>query len=355
MVGLQVRHDRIDPVGLHHTRERVRLSTTREDRVLQTSLAPYGQTAVRWSPWLRTTLGLRGDLYWFDVASNLAENSGNAHASLLSPKLSLVLGPWRQNAVFMSVGSGFHSNDARGATIRIDPASGNPTPRVDPLVRTRGAEIGVRSRIHPRLETSVTVWGLEQDTELLFVGDAGTTEASRPSRRTGLEWTTFWAVRSWASADLSAAFSRGRFTDEDPAGERIPGAVGAVLSGGLTVTDLGGFFGNVRLRHLGPRPLIEDNSVRTKSSTILHAQVGRRLWSRVSLAVEGFNLLDAEASDIDYFYTSRLAGEPVEGIADIHTHPEPPRLFRVRLTASLPVREGVPRQTGHPQETRGAP
>jgi hypothetical protein len=47
------------------------------------------------------------------------------------------------------------------------------------------------------------------------------------------------------------------------------------------------------------------------------------------VVLELFNILDAKVSDIDYFYASRLAGEPAEGIEDVHTHPALPRSARV--------------------------
>jgi hypothetical protein len=59
--------------------------------------------------------------------------------------------------------------------------------------------------------------------------------------------------------------------------------------------------------------------------------VGIRLGRNASLVLDIFNLFDAEASDIDYFYTSRLPGEPSGGIDDIHSHPALPRAVRVGL------------------------
>ena len=47
-----------------------------------------------------------------------------------------------------------------------------------------------------------------------------------------------------------------------------------------------------------------------------------------SLALEGFNLLDEEASDIEYLYESRLPGE-AEPVEDIHFHPAEPRSVRL--------------------------
>jgi hypothetical protein len=333
--GLQTRHDRIDGVGLHRTLRRARLSTTREDDVLQTSLSPFAQAAMQWTRWARTVAGLRGDVYWFDVESSIAGNSGAETASLASPKASLILGPWRRTAVFLNAGIGFHSNDARGSTIAVDPKTLEAASRVDPLVRAKGFEAGVRTAAIAGVQAGVSVWTLGIDSELLFVGDAGTTEASRPSRRTGIEWSATVEPLEGLAFDADVALSRARFRDDDPAGDRIPGAVERVIAGGVSFERAWPLFGSLRVRHFGPRPLVEDNAVRSGGSTLLSAVIGWKWRDRLAIALEAFNLTDAEASDIDYFYASRLPGEAPEGVDDVHTHPIEPRTFRLRLTGSV--------------------
>jgi hypothetical protein len=335
VVGAQFRHDDIRNVGLYHTRERVRLGTTRQDQVDQSAGGVYAQTSLSWSRWLRTIVGLRGDHYRFDVRSIESLNSGRAGATLVSPKLTMIFGPWRNTELYANAGSGFHSNDARGATITIDPATGEPAGRVTPLVRTRGAEIGLRSTPVPRFHVTASLWGLDMASELLFVGDAGTTEASRPSRRIGTEVSTYFSVLEWLAVDVDYAFSRGRFRDDDPAGDRIPGAIEGVASVGLNLLDIRGFSGELRYRYFGPRPLIEDDSVRSAASSLLNARIGYRLTPRVRLNFDLFNALDASVSDIDYFYRSRLSGEADDGVDDVHFHPVEKRTFRVGVTTSF--------------------
>ncbi len=351
VAGVQVRRDDIGNVGLYHTQRQVRLATTRADQVAQTSASPYLQNTTAWTLWLRTTVGLRGDAYWFHVRSNNPLNSGNTRASILSPKLGVSFGPWRHTAYFVNVGSGFHSNDARGATITVDPKTLEPVDKVKPLVRATGMEVGVVSSAVPRLETALSLWRLDLESELVFTGDAGSTEPSRPSRRTGVEWSATYAAGGHLRCDADVAYSRARFADFDPVGNWIPGAVEGVVSAGASVPELRRFFGAVRLRYFGPRPLIEDNHVRSNASTVVNAEVGHLLGRIGRLSIEGFNLLDAKISDIDYFYTSRLRGEPAGGVDDIHTHPEAPRTFRIRLTGTWPRRDegALPPQTGHPR------
>ena len=207
--------------------------------------------------------------------------------------------------------------------------------RVTPLVRARGAEVGVRTVALPHLQSTLTLWTLHLDSELVFSGDEGTTEPSRPSERHGVEWANYYRPLRWLVFDGDLSWSRARFTTFDPAGPYVPEAIGTVVSAGATVDTLHRVFGSVRWRYFGPRPLVEDDSVRSKATSLANVQAGCQLAPKVKLAVDVFNLLDAADSDIDYYYVSRLPGEPLGGIADIHTHPTLPRTARVGVIVSF--------------------
>ena len=329
--GVELRHDGIDEVGLYDTKARRRLSTVRQDDVSQTSVGIFAQSEIEWTRVLRTTLGLRGDVYQFDVSSLNPLNSGAQSDAILSPKLSVVLGPWGGTEFYGNAGLGFHSNHGLGVTLAVDPRSGQPATPVPPLVRARGAEVGLRTVRIPGLQSTVALWTLGFDSELLFIGDTGSTEAGRPSRRAGIEWTNYAHPTEWLTVDLDLAFSWSRFTDDDPAGNTIPGALGRVIGGGVTVEPPGPAFASLRVRHFGPRALLEDRSVESEATTLVNGQVGYQISRQATLAIELFNLFDAEVSDIDYFYASRLAGEPVMGVEDVHTHPALPRAARIVL------------------------
>ena len=162
----------------------------------------------------------------------------------------------------------------RSRSIPIDKVT--PQDRVPLLVRSKGAELGIRTKAIEGLTSSVAVFVLDFDSELLFVGDAGTTEASRPSRRVGVEWVNQYKPEPWLSFDLDLAYTRARFTDFDPAGDRIPGAPAWIASGAITFGSETGWFGALKARYFGPRPLIEDDSVRSLSSLIFNARAGYR-------------------------------------------------------------------------------
>jgi len=333
-VGLRLRHDDIAQVGLFGTAARSRIGTVRDDAVKQTSTGLYYQNSIPWSEKLRTLIGVRGDFYRFRVDSDNAANSGKARDSIVSPKFGLVLGPWSNVEYFVNFGHGFHSNDARGATITIDPASGTPADRVSPLVRAKGGELGLRAAPFKGAQTSLSFWRLDLDSELIFVGDAGTTEASRPSRRQGIEWANYYRPFGTVTLDFDLTLSRARFKDGDPAGSHIPGSTSRTFSGGISFGGKEGWSGGLRLRYFGPRPLIEDDSQRSESSKLVNARLGYAINKQVKLDVEVLNLFNRKVDDITYFYASRLQGEPAAGVGDRHFHPAEPR--SLRLSAVLP-------------------
>jgi len=330
-LGAQARYDRLSPVGLYSTVDRVRQSTVREDRVREASVGLYGENTVQWLPWLRSVAGVRYDAYRFNVASSIAGNSGTAQDHVVSPKLSLILGPWSKTEFFVNYGKGFHSNDARGTTQTRLP-DGSPSTPVTPLVPTRGLELGARTEWLPGLQSSLALWRLDLASELLFVGDAGETQPSRASRRHGIEWNNHYVAAPWLLFDLDLAASRSRYTQNDAAGNHIPGAIGKVASFGVTVTDRGPWSGALQLRYFGPRPLIEDNSVRSASTTLAYARLAYQLNRRTRLSLDVFNLFNKQASDIDYYYASRLPGEAQDGVGDRHFHPVEPRSARLTLS-----------------------
>jgi hypothetical protein len=333
--GIDLRHDDISPVGLYHTSERVRLNTIRQDNVTQTSYSAYLSDGIAWTSKFRTTVGLRADHFDFDVKSNLAANSGTASDSIVSPKLTMVFGPWDTTELFVNLGGGFHSNDARGTTITVDPTDGvTPVDRVNPLVRARGGEVGFRTSPTRALQLSGSFWMLNLDSELLFVGDGGSTEPSRESHRRGVELSAYYSPTSWLIVDGDLAWSHARFADDDPVGDRIPNAVDRVASVGLIVNHPSGWSGGARLRYLGPGALIEDNSVRSSSTSLLNLEAGYRFPQDIKVSVELLNAFDRRANDITYFYASQLRGE-TDPVEDIHFHPVEPRTLRASVAVKF--------------------
>jgi len=329
-MGAQTRGDFLSPVGLYRTQARARLGTVRQDEVTEWGSGVFVEAESRWRPWFRSIVGLRGDAYLFDVEANISRNSGHRSAGIVSPKASLIFTVSPRTELYLSGGLGFHSNDARGTTITVDPEPGEPAEQVDPLVRSRGAEIGVRATPVPGWRSTLSLWTLELDSELLFVGDAGITEPSAASRRRGITWANFYRPIPRLALDADLSLSRARFSGVPSGEDRIPGALENVVAAGATWSSpRDGPFGALRLRHFGSYPLIEDNSVRATATTLVNAGAGWVLGSGLRLQVSVLNLFNARESDIQYYYASRLPGEPAGGVDDVHFHPAEPRQVRV--------------------------
>ena len=331
--GAQVRGD-MGELTLSRTSEREFVSTVRNDVFTQWSGGAYAELMTPWSDVFRTTLGVRADAFMFEVTSDLAANTGTSDDQMVSPKLSLAFGPFSGTEIYMSGGLGFHSNDARGTVTTIDPASGDPADPVDALVRSRGGELGLRSQPVAGLNSTLALWALELDSELLFVGDAGTTQPTGGSRRVGVTLANFYRLTEAWTADLDVSFTKARLLDVPLGEDRIPGAIEQVVAAGLGYEPQDGLFGTIRLRHFGEYPLIEDNSMRSETSSLVNLSAGYKLGN-ARLTVQLLNVLDEEDSDVQYFYTSRLPGEPPEGVDDVHFHPAEPRELRVSLSWGL--------------------
>lgn len=329
-VGLQLRQDRVN-LGLFDSNQRVITDTVRDDHVQQTLASVYGETAVEWMPWLRTTTGLRFDQLSAQVDSRtLPENSGSSRSSQLSPKLSVVLGPWAQTEFFVNAGRGFHSNDVRGTTITVDPRTGDLTQKVPGLVSARGFELGARTEWLPGLQSSVALWRLNFDSELVYIGDAGNTEPGLPSRRSGLEWNNHWTPAPWFLLDADLALSRARFAD----GSRITNAVDRVVTLAATVSKVQGWTATLQWRYIGSGALTNDNSVRMRPSINTSLRLRRDLTKNVELSLDVFNLFNRKNDDIQYYYESQLPGQATP-VADRHVHPAEPRTVRVSLRVNF--------------------
>jgi hypothetical protein len=330
-IGAQTRTDSIR-VGLFNTTFRQYRSTVLDDRVLESSGALYLDTRVRWTEWLRTSVGVRADGYYADVRSDTPANSGKATDGIVNPKLGLVLGPWFDTEFYVNYGGGFHSNDARGVTATVDPASPLFTITRSPLlVPSTGYEVGLRNRSLSGLETSLALFRLDFASENIFQGDTGTTEPSRPTRRFGVEWTNRYAVTPWLSLEGDLTITNVRFTSYDPVGNRVPEAPTTIASAGVTFGEPLGWFGSLRLRYFGPRPLIEDNSIRSRATALFNGRIGYAFANGVSVSLDVLNLTNSKSDQITYAYVSRLPGEPAEGLIDRVFHPVEPTAVRLTI------------------------
>ena len=332
-LGVQGRYDDVR-VDLVHTVKRAPLETDRSDHVREASIGGYIEDSIRWAPWLRTVAGLREDYYHVRDRNTVGGVTGSEDAALFQPKASLILGPWVKTEIYVSAGRGFHSNDGRAGVVANDDGSSSYV-RPPLLVRSTGEEVGVRTNIVPRLTAALTLFQIDFASELTYDADIGQTQAGPPSRRRGVEMTGQYRPFPWLELNANLAVSRARYRGLPAGDNHIEDAPGMVASAGLLIDNLGPWFGSAAFRDLGSHPLIQDNSVRSKGYREVNANIGYKIGPGLKVQVDIYNVTDSHGDAADYYYTTRLAGEPAAGVDDIQSHPLEPRSARFTLTASF--------------------
>lgn len=360
--GTSYRGDRID-LSLWKSPARSRLEVLTDHRVNEVNMAFWLEEDLVFSPRFKLQLGLRGDYFTFDVLDHLespnipdnglAHASGYAQAAKLSPKINLVWSPLDVWDIYVNAGTGFHSNDARDVVIdariseiihdgerrglspeeinqelearHFDPNQQN----LETLPRASGAELGTRVALGDRVLASLALWYLHMEEELVYVGDAGTTEASGESRRMGFDMEIKLQLADWIWADLDLNLSDGRYPGEPEGANYIPLAPRLTSQGGINFLHPRGFDGAIRYRYLGDRPANEDNSVLALGYFLGNIVLGYSFKGfRVFVQIE--NLLNAEWNEAQFDTESRLFNE-AEPVSELHFTPGNPFNVQVGL------------------------
>jgi hypothetical protein len=361
--------------------------TTERDNFTDTIGSAYVENKIQWANKFRSVVALRGDDDKFGVTSLAyptdsvtlrdgttttvnAANSGSASKFLPSSKASLIFGPWANTEFYLQGGFGFHSNDGRGATQQVQPVSpDNPYPntlnaKITPLVQTKGGEIGVRTVAIPHMQSTLALWYLRSNSELLQDGDTGGTSASeQSSNRYGLEWANYYTPTEHLAVDFDISDSRAQFTQIDPGdaaqtltnsavtingisvgsfyvqqsgqgGKLVPEAVRVVISSGIALHDYKGFSSSLRLRYFGPRDLTSDELYQSSQTVLLNGEVGYRIKKKWHVTAESLNMLNRKDADIDYAYLYQIAPTAAPGFGRVN-HPTEPFLVRFSIARTF--------------------
>lgn len=321
-VGFQARVDDIH-ARLGTQTKRVPTGTTTDNDILEASYAPFVKAEAQPTAWMRLAGGLRAETFTFDVTSRcetcINQPTGRTTSGLVLPKMNVILGPWAATEFFVNYGEGYHSNDARVAVV----------PGSSPLVRSKGYEVGVRSKPWgpDGVELITTLWQLDLQSELVFVGDEGTTEIRGPSRRRGVEVAARGNIFGPLYFNGSVTYTKAEFRN----GNAIPLAPELTAYGALLLQWPEGLRSQLQATYLGVRPLTEDRSV--KAPSWVTVDLSERYILPVKLPhgrLETFlfiqNLLDTQWEQATFFFESRLRNE-TSGVNDIHFVPGNPRFF----------------------------
>ncbi len=338
-LGVQFRYDDISNVGVGSSYERDIYQLSSQAVIDELSLAGFASLHSDWTPWLATIVGVRYDHFTVDGDVQIdtdddgivdSTESGKENDDLVTAKFSMRLSPSEATDIFFNYGQGFHSNDARGVI----------TDDVPLLAETEGFEVGITNNSLDALQLSFVLFQIDLDSELIFVGDDGTTEPKDSTRRQGFELSTYYQPVEWFILDADYTWAKARFREDQYdngvlLGDYVPDSIEDVFSLGVSV-DWQSVFGGIRLRYFGPRSLTEDGSIESDSSSMVNANIGYAFnsgfASGLSLSLEVLNLFDTEDDDITYWYASRTQDERDQNIQpqdDYHFHPMIPRTMRV--------------------------
>ncbi|HEV7386562.1 MAG TPA: TonB-dependent receptor, partial [Phenylobacterium sp.] len=311
------------------------------DNVRLLDLGGYVEDTTRWTPWLRTIVGLRQEYYQASDHSLISGFSGSGHQSLTQPKGSIVLGPFFQTELYLSAGRGFHSDDVRGVfgTVPLEgvPGLAGKTPLLAPAT---GEEVGLRTNIIPKLSVQVALFREDFQSELAYNADAGQDEASAPSRRQGVEISAEYRPFRWMELNADLAFSKARYRGDAAtlanfglSGPFIANAPTFIGSFGILVDNLGPWFGGLQWRDLGKYPISDGEEFpQDKGYSEINVDVGYKFNAHLKAQLTVFNLTNTKANAAAYFYAARLPGEPAEGIADFQVHPLEPISAVAKIT-----------------------
>jgi outer membrane receptor protein involved in Fe transport len=319
-VGTENRYDDIGKVGVQHTIDRAFVQSFGLFKVKEASAAGFGEVTWRPIEGLRMIAGLRADYYHADVSARDAEaaalGTGKKHDAVVSPKIDVAYALNDHVELYADWGRGFHSNDVRGAFA---------DPPVPILVKGTGKEVGARFQVST-LTFTATYWWLNVGSELRFVGDSNAVEPSGASRRRGYELVAFWRPLPWLAIDGNYTGSHARYDN----GDHIPNAFENSAAVGISaVSDR--WEASLRVRHLGPSPLIEDNSVRDKGSTVVNFRAARK-FDHFELYGDLLNVFNSRDKDIAYFYESYVPAFDAAPVDGRMSRVVEPRTLRVGAT-----------------------
>ncbi|HEY3588261.1 MAG TPA: TonB-dependent receptor [Myxococcaceae bacterium] len=316
-LGAQARMDSIS-VGLWHVKQRVRLPTCApignsdapalnpcdSADVVQSNLAAFLQEDVRFAPWFRMLVGVRGDLFEWNVTDTRPEpgtgGQGTAvvQRGIVNPKLQAILTPTTGWDVFFDGGGGFHSNDAR-AVVKNGGSGALP--------RAWGGEIGTRlSLLDRRLDLATTLWFIHLQSELVFDADIGGTEPSGPTDRYGVDLEARYRILPWMWADLDLTLAHAEYTQD--AGNAVALAPTFTGQAGLSVLHPAGWRGRLGARWVGSRPATQNpNGLQAEGYFIVDLSVAYR-WRYLELGVVVENLLNSAWREAQFANTSYVVG-----------------------------------------------
>ena len=333
--GLQIRNDNVEN-ALWHAENRVRLADCFDqganpcndtyDRIRD--IAGYAEATIHVLPSVHVLPGVRFEQLTWDVddlnpatrSDPMRATGGSASRAMVLPKLSIEAEATPTLNLFANAGSGFHSNDARSNVASHGGGS---------LARGLGAEAGFRTTAIPHARIAADLWYLHLDSELVWSGDAGGTEASGPTRRYGVDLEAAYNPMPWLRLDANLSLARATLVQNAGNSNGLALAPKLMGQGGVTLIR-GAAFVSLRARGIGDRPGNDDGSLTARGYLIFDLMSGAT-FDKLDLNLTINNLLDADWREAQFADESAVTpGAPV--VEQMHFTPGIP--LSATLTAS---------------------
>src|SRR3984893_1670255 len=316
--GFQYRID-TPHVVLANATQRHQTGRVQDVRIVEQSYSPFLKFDIAPVEKVRLVTGARGDVFSYQGTQqvNTVEGDLNGRVTRARPnvKANLVLGPWAETEWFANFGTGYHSNDARAVLADR---------KLEALPTARGYEFGLRSRLLPRVELFATYWFLDLGSELVFVGDDGTTRAQGPSHRDGLEFGAKVRLLDWLT--FTGDFTYTRKAEFTRTGEAVPLAPLWTARADLTARLPWGLASSFEMRYLGDRFADPDRHQTARGYTIFNWTTRYR-YKILDAFLSIENLTNTQWREAQFVFTSRLRGELAGGVGDLPFTPATPRSF----------------------------
>jgi len=310
--GLGSRYDHISPLELDHTENGQFLGYLQYGRATELNLNGYFDETVTTGKWLFNA-GVRLDYFHYNyvnlstdtVATNIFNNvNPNTGKATLSPKLSIEYTFNDKIQLYLKLGKGFHSNDARVVIANKG---------FEILPAAYGADLGINWKPLPNLFINTAAWYLYLQQEFTFGSDlidqpAGPVSPSGKTVRVGVDFSARYQLTKWLFASLNVNVARPRYLDSLKGHDYVELAPTLTSTAGLDFRLKNGINGGISYRYLHARTANSDYSLTARGYFITDLAINyTQKRYEIGIAIE--NLFNRQWDEAQFEYTSQLKGE----------------------------------------------
>jgi hypothetical protein len=328
LVGMDLRLDLTNNTGLAHTQDRNSvLNPEKLGDIAELGSGVYINETLKLSEKWRLKGGLRYDQFFYRYKNRLPDDAMlkgagvyNASNHIVSPKINLLYQASPKAQYYLSLGKGFHTNDARVVITE----NGNQT-----LPAAYSTDLGAIYKPAPNLLVHGAVWHLYLQKEYVYAGDGGTVEFSGRTRRFGIDVSIRYQLTPYLFLDADVDCVHGRSLEEQKGLNYIPLAPVWSSAAGLT-GSFQAWNASLRYRYLSKRPANADYSL-TCDPYFVNDLVIRRRGTRFEYGVIIYNLFNVKWKETEFETITRFKNEEA-GVNGISFTPGTPFAAKVSFS-----------------------